>query len=67
MFEFRWKKLRIQDEPPPYAVPVREQIGIISYQVLQERHLEGRIDASGAINILPGPEWTEWEDVGFGA
>ncbi len=30
--------------------------------VLQYRQLLGRIDASGAWNVIP-PEWSEWEDV----
>lgn len=65
MFEFRWKELKISDDVPPYAIPVPGQV-VNTYRVLQERHLMGRIDAGGAINVLPGPEWTEWEDIGFG-
>jgi hypothetical protein len=29
---------------------------------LQFRYLRGRIDASGAYNVMP-PEWSEWIDV----
>ena len=65
MLELRWKKLKITERPPEYSVPVHEQMGIVSYQVLQFRYLKFRMDASGAVNIMP-PEWTEWEDVDFG-
>jgi len=32
-------------------------------KILQERHLTTSIDASGALNVFPGPQWSEWRDV----
>ena len=60
MLELRWKKLKIEDKHPEYSV----SIGFTSYQVLQFRYLKFRMDAGGAVNIMP-PEWSEWEDVDF--
>ena len=64
MFELRWKihDVRKDGPPPQFAIDVgmRHQT---QYRVLQYKTIIYGIDASGALNVLPGPNWTDWKDI----
>ena len=60
MIELRW--IYKKGMPKQGWIPIGSGAQLL-YQVLQYRHLYSRIDASGALNVLPGPEWSEWRDV----
>ena len=53
--ELRWITLRIDEEPPIYAIPIEGQI-VVSFRVLQYRVLLS--DGNKEVDV-----WSDWEDV----
>jgi len=64
MIELRWIQLAPGEKPPLYAIPLPNSIlpNVVEYRVLQYKVLLGRMDASGAFNVMQG-EWSDWKDV----
>jgi hypothetical protein len=62
MIELRWKVPKAPDygKWEPNSVLIKDDV----YAVLQYRYFKHRVDASGAINVLPAPvEYSNWRDV----
>jgi hypothetical protein len=63
MFEFRWKKLKLEEEIPEEALPIPGNM-FTEYRVLQVRQQDAYIDDFHPEEpVIRYSEWGEWENI----